>query len=141
MTDQIETMDAMDHEVEMKARAANEMLGHTPRPWQWAACGNPWFLWGAHGRRPVVLDQHSGTLRLRSREGLMVPFYAEHPDARLIEAAPDLLDALLAIGVLPDGWCCCPSDRREDREHVGECAAARTAIAKAGILVNPIEGK
>ncbi len=54
-----------------------------------------------------------------------------YANARLIAAAPDLLEALEAIGTLPNGWCCCPFVRREDRQHVGECTKAREALAKA----------
>lgn len=60
--------------------------------------------------RPIVLDNYRGEMRVRDDHGasVMVPFDPEHPDARLIEAAPDILaaakavlDWLEAAGVMP----------------------------------------
>jgi hypothetical protein len=124
---QIETVTDMQHQDEAKAR-------HTP---------GPWVVDGYSEASGTAIEQKGTGIDIATvvpRDTVSHDPHA-YANARLIAAAPDLLDALLAIGVLPDGWCCCPKDRREDRHHVGECAAARAAILKAGILVDPIEGK
>lgn len=51
-------------------------------------------------------------------------------NARLMAAAPDLLDALKALLVYPDRWCCCTAEQ-EAAGHTGECLQAQAAIAKA----------
>lgn len=83
------------------------MSEHTKSPWEWHKVGKNWVLWGAHGHRPIVLDVFKGKLRLRNAEQcLMIPFDPDHPDARLIEAAAELLETLkdvLAGGVEWDG--------------------------------------
>ena len=66
---------------------------HTPGPWAWRKVGKDYVLWGDHGHRPIVLDGKS--LRVRNFDRcVMVPLEDDHPDARLIAAAPDLLAAL-----------------------------------------------
>lgn len=76
----------------------------TPGPWEWRKIGKDWVLWGAHGHRPIVLDhgqvrgQRGNHFRVRNTElCVMIPFYPEHPDARLLASAPDLLDSVRAI--------------------------------------------
>ena len=55
---------------------------HTPGPWEWSDDGNG-NCWGRAGLKPCVL---SATVH-----GLV---YVDDADARLIAAAPDLLEAL-----------------------------------------------
>jgi len=44
-----------------------------------------------------------------------------------------LLEALEALGVMPDGYCFCYGSRRDptkpEEEHTGECREAREAIS------------
>jgi hypothetical protein len=53
------------------------------------------------------------------------------------EIKKELLEALQAIGALPDGYCFCPEGRgggevnNFGNAHTGECEDARNAIAKA----------
>ena len=75
---------------------------HTPGPWEWSDDGNG-NCWGRAGLKPCVL---SATVH-----GLV---YVDDADARLIAAAPDLLEAL----------------REMERLH-GATALSRAAIAKA----------
>ena len=77
------------------------MSKHTPGPWKWASMGQETVLWGEHGMRPIVLDfvrkgMQGAAPRIR-KGGIMYPFEPEHPDARLIAAAPSLLSALEAV--------------------------------------------
>ena len=80
----------------------------TRGPWEWRKVGKRWLLWGAHGMRPIVLSWNRGELEVRDDllvggGSVLVRFDPEHPDARLIEAAPDLLAAakkVHAAGVL-----------------------------------------
>ncbi|KKN67753.1 hypothetical protein LCGC14_0457860 [marine sediment metagenome] len=56
---------------------------------------------------------------------------------RLRVRVKELAGALTSIGVLPNGWCCCPEVRQEDREHVGECAQARVALRLGKECMHP----
>ena len=79
--------------------------GHTEGPWAFR-CGH---LWAEHGCRPVVLQPDGIHFRVGKRTdkmgGVMVPLTPEHPDARLIAAAPELLAEveMLRSIVLHDG--------------------------------------
>lgn len=71
---------------------------HTPGPWGWQFFGPHLALVGKHSDRPIVLDvTPKGVMRLRvghiMRPITMVAECEEHPDFRLIKAAPDLLAA------------------------------------------------
>ena len=70
---------------------------HTPGPWAWREIGKTYVLWGEHGHRPIVLDCYRNKLRMRNEHVLMEPISPQHPDAKLIAAAPELLAALQAI--------------------------------------------
>lgn len=54
-------------------------------------------------------------------------------NARLIAAAPDLLEAAQGLGSMPWGYCFCSKDRIGDdsKVHEPECRDLRAAIAKA----------
>lgn len=115
-------------------------VGHTPAPWEWHPYGTDYILHGAHGHRPIVLDYGScgvgprgGTgsrkLRVRNFERcLMVPLSPDHPDARLIAAAPDLLAACQALIDAPHQEHF--ATRLNDEEMAG-IEMIRAAIARA----------
>lgn len=69
------------------------MSGHTPGPWRWMG---PNVLVGDHGHRPVVLTSR-GPITTRTEGGRLGDLLPEHPNARLIAAAPDLLAALRSV--------------------------------------------
>ena len=53
---------------------------------------------------------------------------------RLEADKAELMEALTALGVMPDGYCFCHQNRdplKTEKEHTGECRDARAAIAKA----------
>lgn len=91
----------------------SEQVKHTPGPWQWAFRDRQVTLVHPHRGWLTVMDfarlgMSGGTFRLATwkgdeREnmgGIMRPAHeigiAQHPDARLIAAAPDLLAACKA---------------------------------------------
>jgi hypothetical protein len=56
-------------------------------------------------------------------------------NTHVILAASQILEALEALGVMPDGYCFCFGGHRDamklESEHMGECRDARAAIRKA----------
>jgi len=65
----------------------------TPGPWRWLADR---ILMADHGKRPIVMASKSD-LETRGPDGTLIPLVKEHPIARLIESAPDLLEACEAV--------------------------------------------
>lgn len=109
---------------------------HTPGPWAWRNWGGNWCLTGDHGHRPIVLDAdvvgktELPVLRMRDAEGIMCQLTPDHPNARLIAAAPEMLEALKRVK--PPGHRAgdCYSD-----DYMGKCVCGleiiEAAIAKA----------
>lgn len=99
---------------------------HTPGPWAWQRLGELCLV-GQHGRRPIVLTtlQRNAQLCVRDERGVLKPLDPDHPDARLIAAAPDLLEAARAAvaAMRPD---CVPLD-----EYEAAVAQLDRVIAKA----------
>ena len=80
----------------------------TPGPWAWQKFGKEWCLAAQYGCRNIVLSVlekgrgmrgHGAALAVRNDERcVLVPLDPEHPDARLIEAAPEMYAILETIG-------------------------------------------
>lgn len=123
------------------------MSGHTPGPWDvqdgaiyaaetepvhggktCAECGHPPTECG-----PAVIVPVEPSLIKDIKRGFWDdcdPPSAE--DLRLIAAAPELLSALCALGVIGNSYCFCSEDRDPAKgDHQPECIDARLAIAKA----------
>jgi hypothetical protein len=100
------------------------MSGHTPGPWRWevslksknvSLCGGrppfdqtvmDFVRWGMGGAAPRLIDHNRFLLRRADEFSVTVPgrehhsawFRAiDHPDARMIEASPEMYDALVWI--------------------------------------------
>lgn len=104
----------------------------TPGPWRWM---NTTSLVGDHGRRPAVLTGID--LRQRDGDGRLRELDIDSDDARLIEAAPDLLACVEAELALHDKMDVEQRDRDpvvygiRQQFHGKRIAAARAAVAKA----------
>jgi hypothetical protein len=91
---------------------------HTPGPWEWAESYNG--LWNPETREEVLTHQ--------DYEGMWLSYGAsQDANARLIAAAPDLLDALRGIVALWDHHASAHGDGVIYPLH----KAAKSAIAKA----------
>jgi hypothetical protein len=85
------------------------MSDYTPGPWAWQLFGKEYCLTGQHGMRPIVLaTRKNGATSLVN--GLLVPLDPNHPDAKLIAAAPKMFALLTSA-----------TDERVQREGVPEC--------------------
>ncbi len=94
------------------------MSGRTPGPWRWLDSRS---LVGDHGRRPAVLTARENRQR-DAATSLLVEFDPDSPDANLIAAAPDLLDACvsaLKISAVACIQCAKPGTRLFDTEGDG----------------------
>jgi hypothetical protein len=109
---------------------------HTPGPWRWLG---GYALIGDHGKRPCILaplrsraEPGNYKLGFRNDRGTLeaVDAFDDHPDARLIAAAPELLAACKTLfEELTMRFDGAPDSRtRWMGEHVERL---RAAIAKA----------
>lgn len=69
------------------------MATHTPGPWRWL---NAITLISDKGRKHAVLTSDD-VLQTTDEHGLLVKLTPSHPNARLMAAAPDLLEALKGL--------------------------------------------
>jgi hypothetical protein len=102
------------------------MATHTPGPWRWM---NDDTLVADYGHRNVVLTSGLGsTLQTRGKNGRLRQLKLNDPDARLMAAAPDLLQLVReAIAIIDEagGADVEPLDQRDWLK------TARAALAKA----------
>lgn len=79
------------------------------QPWKWHNFGYGWMLIRRNGPRKVVLKPvyYGGTVAIdvRNPDGSLVELTPEHPIARMLERAPEMLEVCLAVAgsPLPDG--------------------------------------
>lgn len=96
------------------------MSAHTP---------GPWAVFGSSREYHVCMEQMP-----HIRVCFLTTDGPNFENARLIAAAPDLADALGALGVIGAGYCFCSENRDPEKsEHQPECRDARAALAKAGL--------
>lgn len=68
---------------------------HTPGPWVWREVGGQVRLGTAHHGFMIVIDANrKGEVVTRGRNGILRAIVPEHPNARLIAAAPNMFEAL-----------------------------------------------
>lgn len=95
------------------------MGNHTPGPW-------------LYDRDTEIIHQPKGlSADIAVVHGSFRPNEEREANARLIVAAPDLLSALQALGVKPDGYCFCLNEVQVAQGHTGECRDACATIARA----------
>lgn len=123
---------------------------HTPGPWGYEDPMGPDILTiVANPSDPVyewVWVAQIGTAVIEDDDGKVIdqrPFWEHEANARLMAAAPEMLEALEAIVAAPDGCVYCDSGRlrlpprfphaRPDQGHEASCgfAMAEAAISKA----------
>ncbi len=101
---------------------------HTPGTWEWSNATGEWMLVTPDRGRLVVLDfvrkgMQGAAPRVRDIDRcLMLDFDPDHPDARLIAAAPDLLAACGAAKAYSDA---CERMKAKDFEDDASKAMVR----------------
>lgn len=107
---------------------AAAVLKHTPGPWTVVEYGDdsPGAL--------VVHSDRDNRVCFMATPGRTGDFDRIAANARLIAAAPKLLEAAQGLGAMPEGYCFCSQDRVGDdsKVHEPECRDLRAAIVKAG---------
>ena len=110
---------------------------HTPGPWKIAEPSNPDIRQIEDRLIYVEVDNerlHIAEVYQYQNDNNRDANGTALANATLIMAAPELLEALTALGVMPDGYCFCNQNRdplKAEKEHTGECQDARATIAKA----------
>ena len=66
---------------------------HTPGPWALQKFGDNYCLTAQYGMREIILAAR-GRKMVMNNDGILRPIKPHHPNAKLIAAAPDLLEAL-----------------------------------------------
>jgi hypothetical protein len=104
-------------------RTEKENNMHTPGPWKFYSVGRPshpdgiYLILTDNDVRAIVETFHDSD--------------EDEANARLIAAAPNLLEALQALGAKPEGYCFCLNQEQINNGHTGECIDAQQAIEKA----------
>ena len=90
---------------------------------------------------PANIDRNHTFYRLDAKTTLLIDIVEcadgfvegeNEANAYLLWSAPDLLEALLALGAQGEpGYCFCRTQEQADNGHTGECKQANAAISKA----------
>lgn len=77
----------------------SEKLKHTPGPWAWQKFGEFNLLTAQHGMREIIIgsvkkEKSFISYPAMNDHGILQPIDENHPNAKLIAAAPELLEAL-----------------------------------------------
>jgi len=83
---------------------------YTHGPWGWQSFGSGLFLTAQHGMREIILSSArkgmNGSEITMNKDGILEPIDPNHPNAKLIAAAPMLLKACIeARELLIDELC------------------------------------
>lgn len=117
-----------------------EKTKHTPGPWAWRKFGWVYCLVADHGGRKVVLDAEclgqNETPALMTRdfedESILKQLTPDHPNARLIAAAPEMYEA--AQELLKNYLKCSQNPHNDPVVPHRYLDALRNAILKAELI-------
>jgi hypothetical protein len=70
---------------------------HTHGPWAWQKFGDKYCLTAQHGMREIILSANAKREVVMNTDGILRPVDPNHPNAKLIELAPDMYDALRMV--------------------------------------------
>jgi len=81
-------------------------MEYTQGPWAWQDIGGDRLLLAQHGKREVIIGARLNGFRIPSpamnRNGVLLGIDPNHPNARIIAAAPALYAALQEIVLMSD---------------------------------------
>jgi hypothetical protein len=109
----------------------------TPGPWAWQRMGRNYFLVAQHGMREIIIgslaiEMPVETYPAMANDGRLERVNPEHPNAKLIAAAPELLDAL--NGLIYGNKLNIQFDSLEDQHRYNDALRfAKSVIEKATI--------
>lgn len=107
-------------------------MSHTRAPWAWRRFGDTYTLHADHGRRDTIIGAiPHGDMKYpvvaMSIAGRLLDVDPEHPNALVIQAAPDLLEALEGLSDLLNN-------------HYGDDPYETQIIQKAFTAMNKAKG-
>ena len=112
-------------------------LTHSPGPWQWCLSADGSYYLGDEDRscllQPIMtLHERIGRplLTVRHARGHFMPLTPDHPDAKLIEAAPALLDCLRLVAYSLGRYRTDPADFADGIETLEESVRLALSLAQ-----------
>jgi len=76
---------------------------YTEPPWAWQKFGDKYCLTAQHGMREIILSANKGGNIEMNQDGILENIDPNHPNPKLISAAPDLLEACQLVMKSPRG--------------------------------------